>query len=389
MPYRFWWMFCIVWTLSACQFYDEWRANVHADLTAMRAWMNHASQALRPTAIPVLPVTATPTAGVGVVVATTPTPAQPALQGSRAHPYVMSTPWQNADWHITVTEFLVGADAVTTITTTNQFNPVPPAEYTYAIVTLTVTNLTGNPNTTFDPQSDIRLWLTGSHHVRYMPASVVAPQPLTHDIFGGAQSTGQLVYRVRADETHFMLAIQDGWQGPATHITFAPQTSIVPDWSNSQATTSNGTQRSRPAPLGKPVIADGIAIRVQNVIRGTPAWQRVQQANRYNKPPPDGYEYVCIELEIRFLGDRADADATISPMMVAMMTTTMNALGETYPDPAIVDPDPSLDMAQVAGLYAGGITTGWIVRMAPRDAVDVHLLYTVDWQGTYRFLRLE
>jgi hypothetical protein len=57
--------------------------------------------------------------------------------------------------------------------------------------------------------------------------------------------------------------------------------------------------RAAPFPPDALVPFGGWQVGIIEIIRGEEAWQRVRAANQFNKPPPDGMEYVLLRLDLR------------------------------------------------------------------------------------------
>jgi len=119
--------------------------------------------------------------------------------------------------------------------------------------------------------------------------------------------------------------------------------------------TDVGRSRQDPSPYGQVVIAEDWQVQVTDMIRGSSAWTMVERANQFNDPPPDGKEYVAIQLHVRHIGTK-----DIHKSMDGSYLRLTGAANVVYDSPSIVDIQPALDV----DLYPGGEAEGWITMEA-------------------------
>jgi hypothetical protein len=108
-------------------------------------------------------------------------------------------------------------------------------------------------------------------------------------------------------------------------------------------------------------------IQVLDVLRDADAWSRVEAANMFNEPAPEGQAYLLIKLHVRCLYDD-DESHWISGSDFGV---TGDRLIQYTPAGA-VPPEPVLD----AELYGGGETEGWVAFLVGAD--EENLMLVVD-----------
>ena len=92
-------------------------------------------------------------------------------------------------------------------------------------------------------------------------------------------------------------------------------------------------------------------VTLLQIIRGSQAWTMIEDANMFNDPPHDGYEYILAKIKFEYLQSSLDTQMRI----VDVSFTAVSSSGVDYDNPSIVAPDPEFG----AAMYEGGSTEGW------------------------------
>lgn len=120
--------------------------------------------------------------------------------------------------------------------------------------------------------------------------------------------------------------------------------------------------RKNPVPLGSTVYYDGtntifdkykVDITFTQVIRGEEAWALVQKGNEFNKPAPEGKEYLMIKVKIKAFESENDEKIDINAASFDLVSKD----GVKYDDFTIV----SGVEPQLKEMYAGAEQEGYIV----------------------------
>ncbi len=149
---------------------------------------------------------------------------------------------------------------------------------------------------------------------------------------------------------------------------------------------SLGLSRARPMPRFVPVEVPGWRIRVQDFLRGEPAWQVILEDNENAPPPPDGMEYVVVEAWIQCTQDGEYAqDIGIDELYVT------GARGVQYTDG--LNGYPVRDIFYNDFFY-GEEDTGLIDALVPVGETNLLLVfnkrdYNGDLEGFVRYFALE
>ncbi len=113
-----------------------------------------------------------------------------------------------------------------------------------------------------------------------------------------------------------------------------------------------GSLRKKPLPFGSTAIQNGISVTVEDVVRGAEAWQKIQDANQYNKPLPAEQEYLLLRVRVKNIGTGDEAiDISGGDFFV-----TGDELRK-YSVASAVVPKPALQ----GGIFPEGELSGWIV----------------------------
>lgn len=116
-----------------------------------------------------------------------------------------------------------------------------------------------------------------------------------------------------------------------------------------------GAGRSNPLPLGETGQTDEWEIQILEAIRGDDAWTRLQEANQFNSPPPEGQEHILLNVRVKYIGDETEAQR--------VDFTWFRSTGDARVKhiwPTVVTLEPALQ----AELFTDAEATGWISLLA-------------------------
>jgi hypothetical protein len=102
-------------------------------------------------------------------------------------------------------------------------------------------------------------------------------------------------------------------------------------------------------------------ITVLEMLRGEKAWDRVKAADRSNRPPQVGFEYVLarIRFELSVVEDIDKRGYKVRPWRFIAVSSD----GNYYDTPVVVVPKPALE----ADLKSGDCCEGWVVFLVAED----------------------
>jgi hypothetical protein len=109
----------------------------------------------------------------------------------------------------------------------------------------------------------------------------------------------------------------------------------------------------------------------------------VANANRFNDPPEDGFEYVIVSVYARLIA----TDDTHESIDRSAFRSTGDS-NTLHDRPSVVGPEPRLDF----DLFPGGEVSGMIVVQATVDETGLMLVFEPLWDFSgqnRRFLSLE
>ncbi|MGC9399215.1 MAG: hypothetical protein ACP5HM_08760 [Anaerolineae bacterium] len=124
-----------------------------------------------------------------------------------------------------------------------------------------------------------------------------------------------------------------------------------------------GLSRALPHPAGVRVVTSDWTLEVLHVIRGEEAWRRLYAANSLNDPPPEGWEYLLLELTVKFRAKDRDKES------LGLYVTGDG--GVFYDGFAAVPPEPRLDV----DFTPGASNTGWHAFSIPQDEAALLLAF--------------
>ena len=112
-----------------------------------------------------------------------------------------------------------------------------------------------------------------------------------------------------------------------------------------------------------------VKITLLSVIRGDKAWNLIQVANAFNKPPEAKLEYILARIRIACNSIGApDIPYTVQPDNFKVYDTTNHA----YEPPAVLAPEPAL-VGKV--FHSGDVHEGWIPFLVAKDHNRPYIFY--------------
>lgn len=316
----------------------------------------------------------------------TPTPAPVGL--SRSNPFpgtdVVSVP----NWDVQIMEIKRGDAAWTDIQAANMFNEAAPEGMEYLLLRIHVKSTYADSEEHSIGGCDFDV--TGDNLINYTCgiSSVVEPDPqLDATLFSGGESEGWVAFLVGQGETNLILVVDEtmNFDSDAKRyiaIDEGASVSVSSDLAGIDPTDS-GKDRNAPVSMSEKVITEDWELSVIEVIRGDEAWTMVQEANQFNDPPLDGFEYIAVKLHLRYIGTKDEATYVDNSYF-----KTTGSAGILHDSPFVVVPDPALD----ASLYPGGECEGWIVVQASKGETNVSLIFEPLFDfgdGNKRFILIE
>jgi hypothetical protein len=309
---------------------------------------------------------------------------QPEYAGvDRTSPIPLGEMGITEDWEITIVEYVRGDEAWQMAQEVNSFNE-PPSEGMEYVAVSVLARYIG----TIDEAQDIGKYdfdVTGSGYRLHHPPSVVDPEPsLDVWLYPGGAHQGWIMMQVLTDETDLMLVFEPMLSFPDQDIRFfalddRASLGVPPDLAELDA-TKGGSDRRKPAPIGRMVRTTEWEVTVLEVFRGDSAWQLVEEANRYNEPPDEGMEYVAVRLLVR--------NISIADEARHLARYDFNATGSSnvlHDVPSLVGPEPNLEVS----LYPGGEFEGWMILQATTEESGLVAVFDASSSQDTRYLSLE
>ena len=156
--------------------------------------------------------------------------------------------------------------------------------------------------------------------------------------------------------------------------------SLVESSSNDESQV--GYSRNNPAPIGTTLEFEDeddwsygnykVKITLKNIIRGSLAWDMIEDANMFNDEPGSGNEYILAKIKFEYIESSEDVKFDHYDYNFYAVSED----GMVYDSPYIAQPEPKLD----ADLYPGSSDEGW--KAFEVDVDDEHplLSFGTDYQ---------
>ncbi len=305
-----------------------------------------------------------------------------AVGSGRSNPFpysdsIISVP----GWDVQILEVVRGEEAMSRLEAANGFRP--PSENVrddqeILLLKLHVKNT--------QPDEDYPLFqLTGDHLVWYDPfVPVPNLQPElgeVGDLESGGETEGWTGYLIEKGEGNLLFINSDfeiqfstggfAAQVSARYIALEEDASVsIPQELKEMQPTDLGRDRSNPALLTETVTGEGWALSVKEVLRGEEAWQKLEAASPFNRRPPQGSEYLLVNVHVRYI----NAKDEVSPYLTVEDFKLIGGQNILYDAPSIIEirsPEPYLQVR----LFPGGEYTGWIVLQSAADETGLILVF--------------
>jgi len=139
---------------------------------------------------------------------------------------------------------------------------------------------------------------------------------------------------------------------------------------------------SNPAPIGtaQTLTTENILqkytieMSVNEIIRGDKAWEMIKEANMFNKPAKEGYEYLLAKIYFKVLDVNEGQAYRLSSFNINLISSD----GKEYEYSSAVTPEPALD----ATLYKGASHEGWAVYEVKKDDPEPKLVFGRNYDGS-------
>jgi hypothetical protein len=140
--------------------------------------------------------------------------------------------------------------------------------------------------------------------------------------------------------------------------------------------------RSRVHPYARDAVVQvrGWQAWIREVVRGEEAWEMVHQANIFNQPPPQGYEYLLVRLGMKCLegGEHGECDVQVG------VTGDRGVLRYEW-ETGVVEPDPGLDPE----MEPGESGEGWLSFLVGEDEEELLLHLEDFWEDDVRYVAID
>ncbi len=320
---------------------------------------------------------------------TPPTPPEAATQAasplpqagnsSRAAPFPYGSVAETLNLDFRVLETSRGAEAWERLQAANQFNEAPPAGAEWLLLKVEATNR-GNRALEIGLGDFL---VTGSLGIAYFGGGAVPPDPsLDFTLEPGETGAGYLVYLIQSDDDNLLL-LRHRYAGSEEQMTFlalSPGAAVQVPSVLSGTPSPLGESREVPAPPGAWVSTDDWNLRVETALHGADAWRALQEADAYNTPPPAGYAYHLIRLDVQ-----ATHSEERPRLFLQYLLSCLGSSGKEYESAVVTLPHPSVETR----FFPGAAFSGWTAFLLPKEEACT-LVYRpfTDLNGGPRYLAL-
>lgn len=317
-----------------------------------------------------------------------PTPTPLPFGQSREKPYPRDKVVSVPNWKIQVVAVKRGEEAWNDIKAANSKNEAPPEGMEYLLVKIHAKSAYNDRDAHNISRCDFSI--TGDKLINY-PCSmsgVVTPEPqLDANLFNGEETEGWAGYLVTQGEGNLILVVNESMDFDSDanrYIALDEGASIsTPADLASIGSNDTGIDNNAPAPRTEKVITQDWQLSIVDAIRGEEAWIMVKEANPFNEPPHECYEYIVVKVHVRYLGKEEKAVNINREYFIS--TGGHGLLHET---PNVVSPSPRLD----TWLFPGGEVEGWVVIEVYKGETRITLIFNPqldEYYFNHRYISLE
>lgn len=114
-------------------------------------------------------------------------------------------------------------------------------------------------------------------------------------------------------------------------------------------------------------------LEVKEVIRGSSAWSKIKEENRYSDEAPAGKEYVLAKIKAAVNSVEDEKSINFS----SYDFTAFSGTNSEYPHASVVCPKPNFG----GSVYAGGSTEGYVVFIVDKSDTNPKFVYGEDYEG--------
>lgn len=117
-----------------------------------------------------------------------------------------------------------------------------------------------------------------------------------------------------------------------------------------------------------------VGVRIIDTLRGEEAWKKIKEANMFNSPAPEGYEYILADIGFSVNGTNGDYAVSVSKFDFDVFTTNNEEVEQAL---GIVAPTPALS----GRAYTGGNLQGYAVFIVPKGDIAPKVVYGANYDG--------
>jgi hypothetical protein len=165
------------------------------------------------------------------------------------------------------------------------------------------------------------------------------------------------------------------------------KTATITSKGNTTSPSTNDTvqsSRTKPASIGstQSFTVDTVLkkhtgqVSITQVIRGDEAWKLISQANTFNTPPKEGYEYILAKANVKIVTNKKNVDAAVDIWKGDFVL--VSSAGTDYDTLSAVLPDPSID----SKVYAGSSAEGWVAFQVKKDDLSPVISFARKYDGS-------
>ncbi|OMF54678.1 hypothetical protein BK138_16095 [Paenibacillus rhizosphaerae] len=116
-------------------------------------------------------------------------------------------------------------------------------------------------------------------------------------------------------------------------------------------------------------------VSIDEILRGDAAWKQIEQANMFNDPAPDGYEYILAKASIKITkNSKPDTAVDVTDYLLSLISSD----GREYDRELVVAPEPTFR----SKLYEGASNTGWVVLTVKKTDTAPLIAFGRNYDGT-------